>query len=282
MKKIKEYIKVKDSFLSNENFTLFLNEFDEVLNTSPKPSEKKLSEYYNSSQYLSHKNSGSTLFAKIYFISRKWMVFSKTQLISKLCPLPGKIVDVGSGTGDFLIAQNKKGWNVVGIEPSATARKIAENANILHLSSLKKLKDITQDAITFWHSLEHVYDLEETLNQAKRVLKIKGYLIVACPNYMSWDAKYYKKNWAAWDVPRHLRHFSPNSLNLILQKKGFVQVDKKPLLLDAFYVSILSEKIKKNRLGFLKGILIGLISNVVALFSKNYSSQVYVFQKKCN
>ncbi len=281
MKKTKEYIKVKDNFLSNESFTLLLNEFNEVLCTSPKPSEEKLSEYYNSPQYLSHKTSGSTLFTNIYFISRKLMVFSKKQLISGLCPCPGQMVDVGSGTGDFLRALNNNGWNAVGIEPSPTARKIAENANVLHISCLKDLKDTTQDVITFWHSLEHVYDLEETLNQAKRVLKTKGYLIVACPNYMSWDAKYYKKNWAAWDVPRHLRHFSPNSLNLILRKKNFVQTKKRPLFLDAFYVSILSEKIKKNRFWFLKGILIGLISNFAALFSNNYSSQIYVFKKKC-
>lgn len=281
MKKTKEYIKVKDNFLSNENFTLLLNEFNEVLCTSPKPSEENLSEYYSSPQYLSHKTSGSSLFTKIYFVSRKFMVFSKTQLISGLCPCPGQMVDVGSGTGDFLRALNNNGWNAVGIEPSPTARKIAENANVLHISCLKDLKDTTQDVITFWHSLEHVYDLEETLNQAKRVLKTKGYLIVACPNYMSWDAKYYKKNWAAWDVPRHLRHFSPNSLNLILRKKNFVQTKKRPLFLDAFYVSILSEKIKKNRFWFLKGILIGLISNFAALFSNNYSSQIYVFQKKC-
>ena len=223
MKKTKEYIKVKDNFLSNENFTLLLNEFNEVLCTSPKHSEENLSEYYSSPQYLSHKTSGSSLFTKIYFVSRKFMVFSKTQLISGLCPCPGQMVDVGSGTGDFLRALNNNGWNAFGVEPSPTARKIAENANVLHISGLKDLKDTTQDVITFWHSLEHVYDLEETLNQAKRALKTKGYLIVACPNYMSWDAKYYKKNWAAWDVPRHLRHFSPNSLNLILRKKNFVQ-----------------------------------------------------------
>lgn len=280
MKKTKEYIKVKDNFLSNERFTLFFNESNEVLNTSPKPSEKKLLEYYNSNDYLSHKSSGSTLFAKIYFISRKWMIFSKTQVISGLCPRPGRTVDVGSGTGDFLSALKKSGWNTLGIEPSATAREIAEKANVSHLGSLKDLKETTQDVITFWHSLEHVYDLEETLNQTKRVLKNNGYLIVACPNYMSWDAKYYGKNWAAWDVPRHLRHFSPNSLNLILKNKGLLQIQKKPLLLDAFYVSILSEKIKKNKFAFLKGMLIGLFSTVAAFFSKNHSSQMYIFQKK--
>ena len=280
MKKIKEYIKVKDSFYSNENFTLFLNESNEVLYTSPKPSERKLSEYYSSSQYLSHKNSGSTIFSKIYFISRSCMVFLKKELISGLCPQPGRIVDVGSGTGDFLSAQKKIGWITLGIEPSLKAREIAEKLNVSHVSSLKELEERTQDVITFWHSLEHVYDLDETLNQAKRVLKNKGYLIVACPNYTSWDAKYYRKNWAAWDVPRHLRHFSPNSLNLILNKEGFSQVQKKPLFLDAFYVSILSEKIQKNTFGFLKGILIGLVSNMIGFVSTNYSSHIYVFEKK--
>ena len=280
MKKTKQYIEVTDSFLSKKSFALLLNKTNEVLNTFPKPSKEELPDYYNSSQYLSHKNKGSSLFAKIYFASRKWMVYKKKQISSSLCPVPGRIVDVGSGTGDFLMAHKKNGWQAVGIEPNREAKAIAEKKKISHIDDLSQVKKTSQDVITFWHSLEHVYDLEETLGQARRALKNQGYLIVACPNYMSWDAEYYGQNWAAWDVPRHLRHFSPNSLNLILNKKGFSQIIKKPLVLDAFYISVLSEKIQGSSLSFLKGIFFGLISNLSGLITGNYSSQIYIFQKK--
>jgi len=279
MKNKIEYIKVKDNFLSKEKFTLFLNEANKTLITFPKPSKEKLPRYYESPEYLSHKSSGKSMFSKVFFISRRIMLYSKLKMISALIPNPGSVVDVGSGTGYFLSGLKKKGWSTQGIEPNLLARKMAIKNNIVHSKSLKELKKKELDLITFWHSLEHVFSLEEALFQTKQALKNKGFLIVACPNYMSWDAKYYKKDWAAWDVPRHLRHFSSKSLALILEPMGFKQVKKKPLILDAFYISIVSEKQKGSRFSFLKGFVVGAFSNFLGFFSNNYSSQVYVFQK---
>ncbi len=280
MKKENEYIRVKDSFLSMEFFSLFIEKKTEILYTFPKPSEEKLPAYYDSTNYLSHSKKGSSLFYNIYFISRKIMLFLKLKLISGFFLDSGKAVDVGSGTGFFLSRLKKKGWSVVGIEPNQKAREYAKSKDIDHAKELKDLKIGSQDLVTFWHSLEHMYKLKETLLQAKKALKNKGILLVACPNYTSWDANYYKEDWAAWDVPRHLQHFSPKSLKTLLEPAGFVQLQKTPLLLDAFYISIMSESQKGNRFSFLKGLFIGLVSNLVGFTTGNYSSQVYIFQKK--
>tara|TARA_B110000483_G_scaffold104057_1_gene126908 strand:+ start:3170 stop:4018 length:849 start_codon:yes stop_codon:yes gene_type:complete len=282
MKKEKEYIRVKDSFLSMEFFSLFIEKKTELLHTRPKPKEENLPAYYESTNYLSHNKKGFSLTSNVYFISRKIMLFFKFKHICRFFLNPGKVVDVGSGTGFFLSGLKKKGWSVVGVEPNQKAREHAESKDIDHIKELKDLKIGSQDLVTFWHSLEHVYKLEETLYQAKNALKNEGILLVACPNYTSWDASYYKEDWAAWDVPRHLQHFSPNSLKIILEPLGFVQLKKTPLVLDAFYISIMSESQKGNRFSFLKGLFIGLTSNLIGLRTDNYSTHMYIFQKKEN
>ena len=208
------------------------------------------------------------------------MLFFKTRIVARLFYNPGKALDVGSGTGDFLLALKTKGWDVVGVEPAKLARREASKLGIQHVKDIKNCDSQEFDLVTFWHSLEHVYSLNETLASTAMALKKGGQLIIACPNYKSWDAKYYKKNWAAWDVPRHLRHFSPKSLRAVLEPMGFEQTKAMPLLLDSFYISILSEKIKESRTPFLKGVVFGMISNLNGLFYKNFSSQAYIFRKK--
>ena len=90
---------------------------------------------------------------------------------------------------------------------------------------------------------------------------------------------YYGSGWAAFDVPRHRFHFSPNGLKSAMADFGFKPVNTHPLYLDAFYISMISEKYKNNKLYFLFGILIGLISNVMGLFNSNYSSTAFIFKK---
>lgn len=282
MKKEKAKHKIKDHFLSQEIFSLELEKNTEILKTTPKPAPDNLLAYYDSSEYLSHQKNGATFLMKSYFLSKKIMLLFKKRIISKLFYKPGKALDVGSGTGDFLFALKKKGWEVAGVEPAKQAREKARALGIYHFQSIKKCSPQEFDLITFWHSLEHVYSLTETIKDTAAALKKGGRLIVACPNYKSWDAEYYKKNWAAWDVPRHLRHFSPKSLKTILEPIGFEQTNVKPMFLDALYISILSEKIKKSKTPFFKGIFFGIISNLNGLFHGNFSSQIYIFRKKIN
>ena len=282
MKKEKLNYKIKDHTLSKKLFSLELDRKTEILRTRPKPPLKEIANYYDSKAYLPHQKTGETLLSKMYFIAKKIMLFFKIRMVIKLFYNPGKALDVGSGTGDFLLALKNKGWNVVGIAPAELARKEACRLGLPHVKAIKNCDSQEFDLITFWHSLEHVYNLKETLVSTRAALKKGGRLIIACPNYKSWDAKYYKNNWAAWDAPRHLRHFSPKSLSSILEPMGFEQTKVRPLLLDSFYISILSEKIKESRASFLKGIVFGMISNLNGLFRKNFSSQIYVFRIKSN
>ena len=282
MKKEKAKHKIKDHFLSQEVFLLELEKNTEILKTEPKPARDKLLSYYDSNDYLSHQKHGTTFFVKSYFVSKKIMLFFKKRIVSKLFYRPGKVLDVGSGTGDFLFALKKNGWDAAGVEPAKQARESAKALGVHHFESIKKCCSQEFDLITFWHSLEHVYALNETIKDTVAALKKGGRLIIACPNYTSWDAKYYKKSWAAWDVPRHLWHFSPKSLRIVLEPMGLEQTDVKPMFLDALYISILSEKIKKSKMPIFKGIFFGIISNLSGLFRGNFSSQIYIFRKKIN
>jgi len=133
-----------------------------------------------------------------------------------------------------------------------------------------------------WHVLEHVHALKPYLNQCLKSLKQNGRLIIAVPNYTSFDAKYYKKYWAAYDLPRHLYHFSPTSMATLLSEIGFEIVTIKPMWYDSFYVSLLSEKYKKSgKLGLMLAIIIGGISNFITLFdASKASSIIYEIKKK--
>lgn len=278
MKKQEKTFRVKDHFLSNEFFSLTYVQNTAMFVTSPKPDEDKMASYYESSRYLSHQKTGNDFFSKAYFFSRQFTTSLKIRMISSLFSKPGKVLDVGSGTGELLTALKNKGWNVKGIEPNKAAKQTAFDKGISHEHSLGEVEKNSLDLVVFWHSLEHVYALNNTLNEVKKILKPTGILMVACPNHESWDAKYYGNFWAAWDVPRHLSHFSSKSLNIILKPQGFKLVRKSPLFLDAIYVSILSEKIKKGKLVFLKGLIVGVVSNLAGFFTKNYSSHVYFFK----
>ena len=133
--------------------------------------------------------------------------------------------------------------------------------------------------ITLWHVFEHIHDLNNQINLLKPLLEEKGTLIIAVPNYKSYDAKYYKSFWAAYDVPRHLWHFSQNGIKQLLEGFGFVCQKTLPMLFDSFYVSLLSEKYKRGFMNPFMAFWIGLRSNLKAKRSGEYSSLIYVFKK---
>ena len=272
--------KIKDHFLTKETFGLEYDLRHKMYRTVPKPPETMMGSYYKKDDYFSHKSRPATLFEKVFFFFKKVMLAKKLKIIKKLFPKPLTSLDIGSGTGDFVLTLAMSGWESFGIEPFVSARLKAENKGVKHLSSMFEAKDGEFDLVTFWHSFEHVYSLNETIQQVNRILKYDGILLIACPNFNSWDAKHYKEFWAGWDVPRHLRHFSLTSLKTVLEPKGYKQIDVKSLLLDAYYVSMLSEKIKGSRFYFIKGFLCGFVSNFLASFNKNYSSNIYIFKKQ--
>lgn len=274
----KIHLSVKDYLVSGEAFNLTYNEELDFLKTVPQPKEEDLHKYYESEEYISHTDEKRGVLSFLYQTVKKWSLINKTNLIGKENNGVGSLLDVGAGTGDFLIAAKNNGWKVFGVEPNKNALKLASEKGIELELNLDKFVGNQFDVVTLWHVLEHIPNLEETVIKLSNLVKPNGTLIIAVPNFKSYDAKYYKEYWAAYDVPRHLWHFSKTSIEKIFAKE-FMLHKIKPMIFDSFYVSLLSEKYKTGNKFSLKAFWIGLKSNLSAKQSKEYSSHIYCFKK---
>ena len=268
--------KIKDHFLTKESFSLI--KYDKgVLRTMPDLSEKALSKYYESEQYASYNRVRGFLGSLYVFFSRMMLKF-KFGTIKRYLKKEGLVVDFGCGNGDFVSyvsAQNKK---VIGIENNKRAVEVCEKKQIKVLSSVSSVQSKI-NVITFWHSFEHLSNPEKVIKAVKKHTDDDSVIVVALPNYKSFDASYYDKFWAAYDVPRHRFHYSKFGIKQTMKKFGFQCVKTKPMFLDAFYISMISEKYKSNKLFFIKGFVVGIISNLLGFFNSNYSSSLFVFKK---
>ena len=277
----KSYIRLKDYFLSQEDFEVFECEHCHLLFTDPRPTPDKIGAYYQSDEYYSHQQNNQGLIPRIYEFVKSFNVKRKVNLA--LTHLPqGKLLDIGCGVGDFLLQVKHNGWTVAGIEPSDDAKNIAQQRlgfRPMDPSESANLEDGSFDVITLWHVLEHIDDLKSQISELSRLLKPGGRLVIALPNFQSFDSQYYKDKWAAWDVPRHLNHFSQDTLRSILVDSGFQYFDTQKLVWDAYYISYLSEKYEHHSLPLLRGFWTGLKSNCKARRTGMYSSLVYRFTK---
>ena len=277
---MKSYLKTKDHSLTNEAFELLYDAEFDMLVTHPQPSS--LEEYYKSEAYISHTDAKKTFADKIYQAVKKWSLIRKMALIDNYATNQKTLLDVGAGTGDFLLAAQKKNWAVTGIEPNRDARMRAREKNVELLSAMEALPGDKYQVITLWHVLEHLPDLENQILKLVWHLQDDGTLIIAVPNFKSWDALHYKEFWAAYDVPRHLWHFSKTAIEKLFAKHGLKLVQTKPLVFDAFYVALLSQKYKTGRQNLIKALWYGLRSNLSAWHTKEYSSHIYVLKKQQN
>lgn len=274
----KKYLSVKDYLVSGETFELVHDTDSDFLKTFPQPKIEELPKYYESQEYISHTDEKRGLISSLYQLVKKWSLQKKAKLILQQHGEVGSLLDVGAGTGDFLKVAKVKGWQVHGMEPNKNAAKLALEKGIDLKASLNDFEGKQFDVVTLWHVLEHIPDLEETILKLAALVKPQGALIIAVPNFKSFDARYYGKFWAAYDVPRHLWHFSKESMkNLFAENFHLKKIE--PMIFDSFYVSLLSEKYKTGRKFSLKAFWIGLLSNIKAKHSKEYSSQVYCFKK---
>lgn len=278
----KLYLTVKDHSVSGEIFKLLYNEELQMLETYPQPSPEKLPSYYQSENYISHTDSKRNLLEKVYHVVKSIALKRKLRLINSERYESKFLLDIGCGTGDFLQIAQQNGWRVLGIEPNEQARQIANqktNNSVFETEDLFTLQEKSFDVITLWHVLEHLPNLETQISIFKNLLKPNGALIIAVPNYKSFDAKYYKEFWAAFDVPRHLWHFSQMAIAKLVTKQDLTIVKTVPMRFDAFYVSLLSEKYKSGVMNPLKGFWIGWRSNLKAKNSGEYSSLIYCIKK---
>ncbi len=249
--------------------------------TNPRPTNDNLPDFYKSINYISHSDTKKGFVSQVYHLVRKYTLNQKLKML-KANVAVGNLLDYGCGTGTFLKQANAKGWNSFGTEPDEGARELSNSNKKLAFENKKELNAfdalITFNAITLWHVLEHVTDLPETLNFFKQKLNTNGVLIIAVPNYNSYDAKHYKAHWAAYDLPRHLYHFEAKTICQLMAKYGFVLNETYPMRFDSFYVSMLSEKYGFGRINYLKAFLVGLRSNLKAKKATDYSSVIYVFK----
>lgn len=274
----KLFVEVKDHSVSKESFRLYHDEELDLLITEPKPSVEILGKYYQSEDYISHTDSKRTIFEKVYHLVKSFSINQKLSFLEKTHPSKGRLLDIGAGTGEFLAKAAKKDWKVLGFEPDVAARQIAIGKGILLSDSLEEIESNSIDVITMWHVLEHVYDYDKQIVELKRILKIDGVIIVAVPNFKSYDANHYKKSWAAFDAPRHLWHFSKTSIKKIFAAHKINLVDVRPMYFDSFYVSLLSEKYKNGKMNVIKAIGVGLMSNIKGMKSGEFSSHIYVLK----
>lgn len=270
--------KVKDFLVTGETFELIYDNKFRCLKTLPCPKVEELNKYYKSEEYISHTDSSKGIVAFLYQWVKKYSLSKKLRLISSINKSTGTLLDVGAGTGAFLELGKNYGWDVKGVEPNNSARNLAHSKNLDLVHHIDMLSGETFDVVTLWHVLEHLPDLEETIYKLEALVRPGGHLVIAVPNYKSFDAKYYKEFWAAFDVPRHLWHFSRESMPLLFSKK-MTLTQTIPLIFDSYYVSLLSEKYKRGYSFSLKAMIIGFWSNILAWQSKEYSSLIYCFKK---
>jgi len=276
----KHFLTVKDYSVSQETFDLYHDESLDMLITHPQPALDILGRYYESADYISHTDSKRSLFEKAYHFVKNIALKNKLDLINSFQPSKGSILDIGAGTGDFLAVAGKDGWRIMGTEPSDKAKAIAKSKGVNFVENTSELENHSFDIISMWHVLEHVPDLEEQIKELKRLLKPTGTLIVAVPNFKSFDAKHYGNFWAAFDVPIHFWHFSKKAIELLFAKENMQLKKVLPMKFDSFYVSLLSEKYKNGKMNYIKAFLIGLHSNWKAKRTKEYSSHIYIINNK--
>jgi len=274
---------VKDFTVSQESFTICRCKKCDFLFTNPRPTSEHIGKYYESEEYISHQNKANNLTNILYKMVRLYTLGQKVGWIDRYVPKKGRLLDFGCGTGHFLKKADKGGWETVGFEPNPHAAKIAREENQLNI--YYQLEDLEAekkfDAITLFHVLEHVHDLNETISYLQAKLKKRGSLLVAVPNVDSLDAQLYKENWAAWDVPRHLYHFNQSTMAKFAAMHDMKISAILPMKFDSYYVSLLSESNIDQKKNLIKAFSNGFKSNLYGKKNnKNYSSLLFILKKK--
>ncbi len=279
-------LEAKDAH-SEEHFSIVQCNQCNFVFTNPRPTLNEIGKYYTSADYVSHKSHSKGLLQQIYRIARSSMLRKKLQLIRQIIQKENNfsLLDFGCGTGDFLGFVQQQNIKVVGVEPEAHAREVAKSINNIHAYSLEEannLKEASFDVITLWHVMEHIHALHPQIDLFNKWLKPNGKLIVAVPNIESHDAAFYGKYWGALDVPRHIYHFSPSCIQQLVAQHALTLIATHPLYLDAYFISLISEwnKGTNKLLAYVKAVWRGFMSNFHAKKDGNYSSLIYVFEKK--
>lgn len=281
---IKNVLSAKDYTVSGENFFIAECGSCSLRFTQDVPGAASISPYYKSENYISHTNTFKGLISRVYQSVRRKTLNQKRRLIEKTTGITnGNLLDVGSGIGAFAAHMKEVGWQVTGLEPDADARAVGKQSYNIELDDINRFYELpagSYDAITMWHVLEHVHDLQGYIAKLRSLLKDNGKLFIAVPNYTSKDAAIYHEHWAAYDVPRHLYHFSPKAIKVLVERHGLKLLQCKPMWYDSFYISMLSSKYKNGKTNLLASFFNGLSSNIKATGNvQRCSSVIYIVGK---
>jgi len=282
---IEKKLVAEDYTVSHQVFEIWQCAACSLRFTQNTPDPESIGNFYQSDAYISHTDTSEGFINKLYHTVRRKTLQRKLRLVEKATALQkGTLLDIGAGTGAFANAAQSAGWDTTGLEPDADTRERAAALYKINLQAADMLfreAPGSFDAITLWHVLEHVHDLHEYMTQIKKLLKDRGRLLIAVPNYTSHDATVYQQYWAAYDVPRHLYHFSPAAVEKLLQLHGLELLALKPMWYDSFYISMLSEQYKNGKNNLVKAVFNGVSSNITALFNRRRcSSVIYIVGKK--
>ena len=281
---LKFALKAIDHTVSREGFDIWECQNCGLRFTQDVPDAGSIGVYYRSDNYISHTNTNKGLINQLYHIVRGQTLSNKYRLISSATrSRQGKMLDIGAGTGAFVAHMKEKGWEAMGLEPDEVAREKARTDNrvqLLEMDHLFSLPPESFDVITLWHVLEHVHDLHPYMERLKALLRRDGRIFIAVPNYTSHDAAVYREAWAAYDVPRHLYHFSPDAMERLVSGHGLQLQYSQPMWFDSFYISMLSEKYRSGHGNLVRAVWNGLASNIKAFVDKaKCSSLIYVISK---
>ena len=279
------FLQTRDYFLTREPFELFKCSGCGFIFTQDYPEPDNMNRYYESDDYISHNDSARGLLNNLYRISRSFMLRRKKSIVRRHTRLgKGNLLDIGSGTGHFISFMKKAGWEVKGIEINDKAREFSVShfgLEVIPKELISSLASGSFDCITLWHVLEHLQDPFKYAAEISRLLKPGGICITAHPNCSSFDARYYKESWAAWDVPRHLWHFTPETFRLFSEKAGFTVSKIISLPPDVFYISALSERYRESKFPFISGFVKGMGFLLRSLFkTAGSSSLIYILKKR--
>lgn len=278
----KEFLKCKDYLVSGEMFAIVKCEACGMLYTTPKPAADVIGRYYQSEEYVSHSDTKKGLVNKLYHIARKKALKNKLGIVRRYSQ-GNTLADVGCGTGAFAAYCKSQGMKVQGFEPDEKSRGYAASKNGIPVAETDAFfagDGKRYDVITLWHVLEHVDDLHRYFENFRLKLEEKGTLIIAVPNPESYDAVYYREHWAAFDVPRHLYHFSRGNLINLAEQHGFGVSHILPMKMDSYYISMLSEKHRHGKSRLASAFCKGMKSNRIARKNGEYSSLIYVLKMK--
>ncbi len=225
-------------------------------------------------------------FERMYSTARQFMLSWKKRLVAGLIKPGAFVLDGGCSTGEFLNILKDR-YIVEGFEPESAAALWAREQFGLSVQTgdfdTATPSRNQYDLITLWHVLEHLPSPSDGLKKLHSLLSDSGKILIAVPNVASLDAKIYGKYWVPLDAPRHLWHFTPETMAKLAEKCG-LRIESQGLLpLDPIYNSLLSEKMDIQANGrariFVTPLRLPISiagSYLYGLFTGNHSSVYYV------